>query len=90
MLSYYKVSTEQMVLFRDNMSAISIAKNPVQHSQTKHIDIKRHFIRDLVERGIIRIEYIATKQQLADLFTKPLDKDRFQELKKSLGICSLY
>ncbi|KAM7466521.1 hypothetical protein LguiB_014083 [Lonicera macranthoides] len=89
MLADYKVEQGSMILFCDNMSAINISKNPVQHSRTKHIDIRHHFIRDLVDSKIIQIEYVDTKNQLADLFTKPLDKERFQELRKALGICSI-
>ena len=58
MIFYYKVPNDLMFLFCDNTSAINIAKNPVQHSRTKHIDIKRHFIRELVEQGIVKIEFI--------------------------------
>ena len=72
MLSNYKVKTDTMILLCDDMSAINIAKNHVQHSKIKHIDIRRHFIQELVEQGIIKIEYVITKQQLADLFIKPL------------------
>lgn len=78
-----------MMLFCDNISAINISKNPVQHSRTKHIDIRHHFIRNLVDSKVIQIEYVDTKNQLADMFTKPLDKERFQELRKVVGIYSV-
>ncbi|XP_038722028.1 uncharacterized protein LOC120014180 [Tripterygium wilfordii] len=61
---------ESMTIFCDNMSAINISKNPVQHSRTKHIDIRHHFIRDLVESNCVKLEYIATENQLADIFYK--------------------
>ena len=75
-----------MILFCDNMSAISISKNPDQHSHTKHIDIRYHFIRDLVEDKVISLEHISTENQLTNLFTKPLDTLRFEFLRKSLGV----
>ena len=68
------------------MSAINISKNPVQHSRTKHIDIRHHFIRELIEDGLISLEYISTKSQVADLLTKPLDFQRFVYLRKSIGV----
>ena len=73
MLNDYGLEQNAMTLFYDNMSAISIFKNLVQHSCTKHIDIQYHFIRDLVEEKVISLEHISTENQLVDLFTKPLD-----------------
>ncbi|XP_012837630.1 PREDICTED: uncharacterized protein LOC105958166 [Erythranthe guttata] len=63
-------------IYCDNMSAINICKNPVQHSRTKHIEIRYHFIRNLVEEGTVSLEYVTTEKQLADIFTKPLDAQR--------------
>ena len=78
-----------MILLCNNISAINISKNQIQRSRTKHIDIRHHFIRDLVDSKVIQIEYVDTKNQLADMFTMPLDNKRFQELRKALGICSI-
>ncbi|PNX99239.1 gag-pol polyprotein, partial [Trifolium pratense] len=85
MLTEYNVEQDAMTLFSDNISAINISKNPVQHSRTKHIDIRHHFIRELVEDKIVNLEHIATEKQLADIFTKPLDAVRFEKLRSSLG-----
>nr|ABA98088.1 retrotransposon protein, putative, unclassified [Oryza sativa Japonica Group] len=68
------------------MSAINIAKNPVQHSRTKHIDICFHFLRDHVEKGEFELQFLDTKLQIADIFTKPLDSNRFAFLRGELGI----
>lgn len=73
MLSDYGIEQDMVVLYCDDASAISISKNPVQHSRTKHIDIRHHFIRELVENKVISIEHIQTEKQLADLFTKALN-----------------
>ena len=59
-----------MVVYCDNSSAIDISKNLVQHSKTKHIKIRYHFIRDLVERKIVCLEYIPIERQNADIFSK--------------------
>jgi hypothetical protein len=69
------------------MSAINISKNPVQHSKTKDIDIRHHFIRDLVENKIVTLEHVGTKEQVADIFTKALDAIQFEKLRGKFGIC---
>jgi hypothetical protein len=84
MLKDYGLKSETLTVFCDNLSAKYIAKNPVQHSRTKHIDIRHHFIRDLVEQNIITLEHVGTTDQLADIFTKALDFERFTSLRKSL------
>ena len=70
----------------DNTSAISIAKNPVQHSRTKHIDVRHHFLRDHVEKGDIVLNFVPTNSQVADIFTKPLSEDRFNVLRLEFGM----
>ena len=89
MLANYGMIQDTLTVFCDNTSAINISKNLVQHSRTKHIDIRHHFIRDLVESKIVSLEYIDTKKQLADIFTKALDSNRFESLRKALGVCSM-
>ena len=86
MLKDYDLKQDTMNLFVDNISAIDISKNPVQHSRTKHIDIRHHFIRDHQQKGDISIESIGTEDQLVDIFTKPLDEKRFYKLKNELNI----
>ncbi|KAJ9535789.1 hypothetical protein OSB04_un001058 [Centaurea solstitialis] len=70
-------------------SAIAISCNPVQHTKTKHIDIKYHFIKDHVEKGTIELYFVNTEFQLADLFTKALDEKRFKFLITKLGMRTL-
>lgn len=80
---------EPIVMFCDNTSAIDMSKNPVMHPKTKHIAIKYHFVRELVQDKEIRLEYIHTKEQIADIFTKPLAKDAFLYLRGKLGVTPL-
>jgi hypothetical protein len=87
MLTEYNVTQDVMTLYCDNLSAINISKNPIQHSRTKHIDIRHHFIRELVEEKIIALEHVTTEKQLADIFTKALDANQFECLRGKLGIC---
>jgi hypothetical protein len=72
----YKLS--KVPLLCDNESAIHMANNPVEHNRTKHIDIRYHFLRDHQQMGDIEIAYVSTKEQLADIFTKPLDEKTFR------------
>jgi hypothetical protein len=80
----YKLS--KVPLLCDIESAIHMADNPVEHSRTKHIDIRYHFQRDHQQRGDIKIAYVSTKEQLADIFTKPLDDKTFSKLRNELNI----
>ncbi|GAU28621.1 hypothetical protein TSUD_55650 [Trifolium subterraneum] len=64
MLSEYNVGQDVITLYCDNLSAINISKNPIQHSRTKHIDIRYHFIRDLVEENIVTLEHVTTEGQI--------------------------
>ena len=87
MLEEYGVTQSFMVLYCDNMSAISISKNSVLHSRTKHIDIRRHFIWGLVEDNIISLEHVWTFVQLSDIFTKSLDVSTSERLLVGVGVC---
>jgi hypothetical protein len=88
-LLYYGVVLEKAPLLCDNENAVKIANNPVQHSRTKHIDIHHHFLRDHVAKADIVLEGVRTDDQLADIFTKPLDKTRFCMLRNELNILDL-
>lgn len=70
----------------DNQSAIKLASNPEFHKRSKHIEVRYHFIRQIYERGEIKLDYIQSKHQLADLFTKPLPKQRFSYLRQELDV----
>jgi hypothetical protein len=76
-------------LLCDNESAIKIANYPVQHSRTKHIDIRHHFLRDHVIKGDIKIGGVSTDDQLADIFTKPLNASRFSKLRNELNVIDI-
>ena len=86
LLHDYGITQDIMRVFCDNMSAINLSKNPVQHSKSKHIEIRYHFIRDLVEEKIMCLEFINTDNQKADIFTKSLDGPRFESLRKTIGV----
>ena len=85
----YVMSSGPLTVHCDNKSAIDISKNPVQHSRTKHIDIRHHFIRELVEDNQVVIKHVVTDSQLADIFTKSLECNRFITLRNAIGVCNL-
>ncbi|GKC56923.1 hypothetical protein Tco_1084521 [Tanacetum coccineum] len=73
-------------LYCDNKSAIALCCNNVQHSRSKHIDIKHHFIREQVEKGVVELYFMRTEYQLADIFTKALPRERFEFILPRLGM----
>jgi hypothetical protein len=81
-----ELSPSAVILYGDNQGAIALAKNPVFHGRTKHIDIQHHFVREKIESGDIHLEYIPTEQQVADGLTKPLARDHFEAFRKALGV----
>jgi hypothetical protein len=80
---------EPIPIFCDNTSTISISKIPVVHSKTKHIPIKFHFLRERVMSKVIKVEYVGTKDQIVDVFTKPLPKMQFEILRDQFGVYPL-
>jgi hypothetical protein len=85
----YGVVLEKVPLLCDNESVVKIAKNPIQHSRTKHIDIRHHFLRDHVAKGDIILEGVRLEDQLANIFTMSLDKTCFCMLRNELNILDL-
>lgn len=77
---------EPTTLFCDNSSAISVSKDPVLHGRTKHIRLRFHFLRELVNNGEINLTYCRSDEQLADIFTKPLGGPVFTKNVQALGI----
>jgi len=78
--------TPPISIICDNISAISISKNPFMHSKTKHIPIKYHFLQEQVLEQKVNLEYVPSKEQVADILTKPLPRETFEYLKQKLGV----
>jgi bifunctional DNase/RNase len=79
---------EPIPIYCDNTSAINISKNLVMPSKTKHIPIKYHFLWELVAKKNIRVEYVGTKEQVEDIFTKSLPREAFEYLCQRIGVIS--
>ena len=85
----YSAKPEKIPLYCDNTSAINLTKNPIQHSKNKYIEIINNCIRDHIQKGEIEIKFVKTKNQLADLFNKPLARDRFNKLRTELVVLDM-
>jgi hypothetical protein len=77
---------EPIIIYCDNTSIMSMSKNPVLHSKTKHISIEYHMLREKATEKEIRLEYVITKDHIADIFMKPFPKDTFECLRGMLGV----
>ena len=73
----------------DNASAINMSKNPIMHSKTKNIPIKYHYLRERVSQKAVKLEYIETKEQIADIFTKPVPKEAFECFRQKMRVIPL-
>nr|GEZ55887.1 hypothetical protein [Tanacetum cinerariifolium] len=84
-LTYYGFHFDKVPMYCDSKAAIAISCNPVQYPRTKHIDIRYHFIKEKVEKGIVELFFVGTEYHLSDLFTKALPIERFKYLVRRLG-----
>nr|GEU82616.1 retrotransposon protein, putative, unclassified [Tanacetum cinerariifolium] len=85
-LTDYGFHFDKIPMYYDSKATIAISCNPVQHFRTKHIDVRYHFIKEKVEKGIVELFFVRTEYQLADLFTKALSEDRFKYLVRRVGM----
>ncbi|GJZ35467.1 retrovirus-related pol polyprotein from transposon TNT 1-94 [Tanacetum coccineum] len=85
-LTYYGLGFNKIPMYCDNKSAIVLCCNNVQHSRSKHIDIRIHFIKEQVENGVVELYFVNTEYQLADIFTKVLCRERIEFLINKLGM----
>ena len=82
------VFEEPITIYCDNTSSIIMSKNHVHHSKSTNTPIKFHYLREQAGNKNIRLEYVSTQEQVADIFTKPLNRDVFEYLRKRLGVVS--
>ena len=74
------------VIFCDNQSCVKLSKNPVFHDRSKHINLKYHYIRDIVQKGVVKLQYISTDEQVIDIFTTPLARVKFVYFRERHGV----
>jgi len=85
----YRLIIDHIPIRCDNTSAINLSKNPIMHTRTKHIEIRHHFLRDHIQKGDCVLEFVDTKNQLADIFIKPLPKETFFAIRRELGLIDI-
>lgn len=83
----YHSESFDLILYIDNQSAIRLIKNPIFHKRTKHIDIRYNFVRERYENNDIDIMFVSTRDQVADIFTKALARNKFEYFRQLLGMC---
>ena len=83
------VQNNSTTVYCDNNSTIKLAKNPMMHGCSKHIDVRFHFLRELTKEGIVQLVHCNTQEQITDVMTKPLKLDVVVKLCNLLGVCSL-
>ncbi|GKF45590.1 hypothetical protein Tco_0135392 [Tanacetum coccineum] len=88
-LTNYRFIFNKIPLYCDNKTMIALCCNNVQQSRAKHIDVRYHFIKKKVENGIVKLYFVWTEYQLADILTKPLPRERFNFLIAKLGMRSM-
>ena len=74
------------LVYCDNVNAVYLSTNPIQHQRAKHVEINLHFVRDRVAIGDVRVLHVPTTSQFADIFTKGLPTSTFSEFRSSLNV----
>jgi hypothetical protein len=69
---------DSTVIHCDNQSCVKLSENPMFNDKSKHIEIKYHYIRDMVQRKEVHVKYLSTHEEVADVFTKPLSRTKFE------------
>jgi hypothetical protein len=82
----FDTNLDPTTIYSDNQSCIKIFENPVFHDRSKHIEIKYHFIGDRVQKGVVKLQYAPTNEQVADILTKGLPKGKFEYFQEKLGV----
>jgi hypothetical protein len=82
----FDLEMEATMILCDNQSYINMTENLVFHENSKHIEIQYHYIHDMVQRGAIKLQYVSTDEQVADVLIKPLSRVKFEHFRDKLGI----
>ena len=82
----FDLQLDATCIYCDNQSCVKLSKNPVFHDKSKHIDIKYHYIKYMVQRGAVKLQYFVIDEQIADVLTKLLARVKFEYFREKLGV----
>ena len=85
----FDLAFDATCIFYDNHSCVNLSENLVFHDKSKHIEIKYHYIKDMVQRRVAKLQYVATNEQIVDVLTKPLSRVKFEYFKERLGVIQI-
>ena len=85
----FDLQIEETYTFCNNQSYVKLSKNLVFHDKLKHIEIKFHYIRDMVQRGAVKLQYVATDDHIVDVLMKPLARVKFEYIREKLGVLQI-
>ena len=86
MSGLFNLELDTTVILCDNQSCIKMTENPVFHDKSKHIEIRYFYIRDMIQKGAIKLQYVSTDEQVVDVLTKPLSRIKFEYFRDKLGV----
>ena len=82
----FNLELDTTVILCDNQSCIKMTENPMFHDRSKHIEIRYFYIRDMMQKGAIKLQYVSTDEQVVDVLTKPLSQVNFEYFQDNLGV----
>jgi hypothetical protein len=82
----FDLKLEANCIWCDNQICLKLTENPVFHDKSKHIEIKYHYIRDMVQRGVVKLQYVAIDEKIFDVLTKPVSRVKFVYFKDKIGV----
>ena len=85
----FDLQLDATCIYCDNQSCVKLSENPLFHDKSKHIEIKYRYIRDMVQIGEVKLQYVATDEHIADVLTKPLDRVKFEYFQEKLGVLQI-
>ena len=85
----FYLQLDSTCIYCDNQSCVKLSENPVFHDKSKHIEIKYHYIRDMVQRGAVKLQYVAMDDQIVDVLMNPLARVKFEYFREKLGVLQI-
>ena len=85
----FDLQLDATCIYCDNQSCVNLSKNLIFHDKSKHIEIKYHYIMDMVQRGAVKLQYVATEEQIADVLMKPWARLKFEYFREKLGVLQI-